>query len=251
MLQTRVIPVLLLRGKGLVKTIKFDKAKYIGDPINAVKIFNEKEVDELLVLDIDASKENRKPNFELIQNIASECFMPLGYGGGIRELDDIKKLFQLGVEKIVLNVKALENLKIIEDSSKIFGEQSIVASIDIVKNFIGKYNIYNHAKKKTEKIDLVEYLNQIQKAGVGEIFINSVDLDGTMKGYDLNLLKLVNKNCKVPFVICGGAGKIADFLDAKEFGASAAAGSLFVYHGPHKAVLINYPSQQELKKLFK
>jgi cyclase len=252
MLQTRVIPVLLLKGKGLVKTVKFSNPKYIGDPFNAVKIFNEKEVDEILVLDIMATKENRGPDFDLISGIASECFMPLGYGGGVKKISDIKKLFSIGVEKVVINSHALNDFKLLEESSRIFGDQSTVACINVSKNLWGKYLIYDHVTSKSLKTDLLEYIRNLQNAGVGEIIINNVDLDGTMKGYDLQSINMISKELRVPMVICGGAGKIEDFKFAKEAGASAvAAGSMFVYHGPHKAVLINYPTQSELKNIFK
>jgi cyclase len=248
MLRARVIPVLLLKNKGLVKTLKFDKPKYIGDPINAVKIFNDKEVDEIVVLDIDASKQNKKPNFELIKSIAEECFMPLGYGGGISELDDIKKLFSIGVEKVIVNSAALNNTGIITEAAKIFGDQSIVACIDVTKNFWGKYLPYNHAKQKSIDKDLFTYINEIINAGVGEIIVNSVDLDGTMNGYDLKLIEKIANQISVPLVVCGGAGSLNDIRIGYQAGASGlAAGSIFVYHGPHKAVLINYPTQSQLK----
>lgn len=251
MLRTRIIPVLLLRNKGLVKTVKFKEGKYIGDPINAVKIFNDKEVDELVLLDIDASKENRKPDFEAIKDIASEAFMPLAYGGGINELDDIKKLFAIGVEKVIINSAALQNLNLITQAAEIFGDQSIVVCIDVTKNFWGKYQIHAHANKKHQYQDVVEYAQLAEQAGAGEIILNHVDLDGTMAGYDLKLIEKVSQSIKVPLVACGGAGDIQDFKKGFDAGASAlAAGSLFVYHGPHKAVLINFPTQQQLKQLF-
>jgi cyclase len=252
MLQTRVIPILLLKGKGLVKTVKFNSPKYIGDPFNAVKIFNEKEVDELLVLDIMATKEKREPDFDLIRGIASECFMPLGYGGGIKKINDIKKLFSIGVEKVVINSQAINDFTLIEEASRIFGDQSIVVCIDVCKNIWGKLLVYDYLTSKPFKIDLITHLKNLQNAGVGEIIINSVDLDGTMKGYDLQCINTLSKELRVPLVICGGAGKIEDFKFARDAGASAvAAGSIFVYHGPHKAVLINYPSHTDLKNIFK
>lgn len=251
MLRTRIIPVLLLRNNGLVKTVKFNQGKYIGDPINAVKIFNDKEVDELVLLDIDASKENRKPNFDAIKDIASEAFMPLAYGGGINELDDIKKLFSIGVEKVIINTAALQDLKLITQAAEIFGDQSIVVCIDVTKNFWGKYQIHAHANKKQPQTDVMAFAQQAEKAGAGEIILNMVDLDGTMSGYDLKLIEKVSQGIKVPLVACGGAGNINDLKKGFDAGASAlAAGSMFVYHGPHKAVLINFPSQQQLKELF-
>jgi len=251
MLSTRVIPVLLLRNKGLVKTVRFDKSKYIGDPINAVKLFNDKEVDELVFLDIDAGKENRKPDFELIKNIASECFMPLGYGGGITEFEDIARLFAIGVEKVIINTAALKDLQLISQASEVFGDQSIVVSVDVQKNLWGKHQIYAHAKTKHQRSDLIGYIREAQDAGAGEIIINSVDQDGMMQGYDLGLIQKVVAATRVPVVACGGAGTLADLRKAVDAGASGvAAGSLFIYHGPHKAVLINYPTQQQLKELF-
>jgi imidazole glycerol-phosphate synthase subunit HisF len=248
MLRTRVIPVLLVKNNGLVKTIKFDKPKYIGDPINAVKIFNDKEVDEMIVLDIEASKLNKKPNFELIKSIAEECFMPLGYGGGINELEDIQRLFAIGVEKVILNTASFTNLNLITEAAKIFGEQSIVVCIDVSKNFWGKYHPYSHITKKIVSIDLLSHIQKTIAAGAGEIFINNVDLDGTMNGYDTKLIELLAYKITTPLVICGGAGDLNHLKSGYMAGASAlAAGSLFVYHGPHKAVLINYPTQTQLK----
>jgi cyclase len=252
MLNTRTIPVLLLRNGGLVKTIQFDGAKYIGDPINAVKIFNEKEVDEIVVLDISASKEKLGPNFNLLSSLASECFMPLGYGGGIRNLEDIKRLFMIGVEKVILNTILLTNLDIVREAVEIFGSQSVVASVDIKKNIWGSFQIYSHNKAIIKYDNYLNYIKKLEEIGCGEIILNSVDLDGTMNGYDLNLINTVSINSKIPVVAVGGAGSLSDFVKAKKAGASAvAAGSLFIYHGINKGVLINYPSQKELKALYK
>lgn len=250
MLRTRVIPVLLLRNKGLVKTIRFGASKYIGDPINAVKLFNDKEVDELVFLDIDASKEGRGPNFDLIKNIASECFMPLGYGGGITTLEDIKRLFSIGVEKVIINSAALKDLSLVTEAARIFGDQSIVVSIDVTKNFLGKYQTYSHAKISHSRSNPLNYALEAEMAGAGEIILNSVDRDGVMEGYDIKLIKLVTEATKIPVVACGGAGDLTDIKKAVDAGASGvAAGSIFIYHGPHKGVLINYPTQSELKKI--
>lgn len=252
MLNVRVIPILLLRNKGLVKTVKFSKGKYIGDPINAVKIFNDKEVDELAFLDIEASKVNMPPNFDFIKHIASECFMPLAYGGGISNIDHIKKLFQIGVEKVILNSVALEHLNLVSEAAEIFGGQSIVVSIDVKTNIWGKYFVFSHSEKKPAIKDPVAYARAAEKAGAGEIILNAVDQDGMMNGYDLNIVEKMSSVINIPLVACGGAGKLEHFKEGHQAGASAlAAGSLFVYHGPHKAVLINYPSQQKLKQLFK
>lgn len=250
MLRNRVIPVLLLRKKGLVKTVQFGKGKYIGDPMNAIRIFNDKECDELVFLDIDASKENRAPDFDYIKSIASECFMPLGYGGGIRTLADIEKLFSIGIEKVIINTQALLDLDLIKNASAKFGNQSIVVSIDIGKSIFGKYIIHSHAGIKHKHSDLSIFLKEIINAGAGEVMLNSIDRDGMMNGYDLKLIQKISKEIAVPLVICGGAGSLNDLKLAADHGASAmAVGSLFVYHGPHKAVLINYPNYKELTKI--
>ncbi|PKP60581.1 MAG: imidazole glycerol phosphate synthase subunit HisF [Candidatus Altiarchaeales archaeon HGW-Altiarchaeales-1] len=251
MLNTRVIPVLLLRNRGLVKTVEFKEGKYIGDPINAVKIFNEKEVDELIFLDITASKEQREPNFDLIYDIATECFMPFGYGGGIKTIQHIKKLFSSGAEKAVINSCAIENPSFIKEASDFFGSQSIVVSIDVKKSLTGKYKVYDSSKDKLTDLDPVDFCIKMESLGCGEIFLNSVERDGIMKGYDIELIEKVANAVNIPVIACGGAGKLEDFRDAvKQGNASAvAAGSLFVFYGKHKAVLINYPSQEELEKI--
>lgn len=252
MLRVRIIPVLLLRNKGLVKTVKFKDPKYIGDPINAVKIFNDKEVDELVFFDIDASKQGREPDFQMIKHIATECFMPFGYGGGVSKLDHVKKLFTIGVEKVILNTQSLKNLSLVSQSAEIFGDQSIVVCIDVKRNFWGNHQVYSHSGKLVNlPADVVEYAAVCQNVGAGEIIINSVDQDGTMKGYDLDLIHKLSNVLSIPLVVCGGAGSLDDFKNAHQAGASGlAAGSLFVYYGPHRAVLINYPATQALKGLF-
>jgi len=251
MLRTRIIPILLMRNKGLVKTVKFGEGKYIGDPINAVKIFNDKEVDEIVIMDIDASKENRKPNFNTIKELASECFMPLAYGGGISDLEDVKKLFALGVEKVVINSAALHSLSLITEAAQIFGDQSIILCVDVSKNIWGKYQLHSHKGVSNLPADIVAYVQQAEKAGVGEVILQSVERDGTMSGYDLKLIEKVSKSIDIPLVACGGAGSLSDLKKGFDAGASAlAVGSLFVYHGPHKAVLINFPTQVQLKALF-
>ncbi|HIQ27994.1 MAG TPA: glycosyl amidation-associated protein WbuZ [Sulfurovum sp.] len=252
MLQTRVIPVLLLQNKGLVKTVKFKNPKYVGDPLNAIKIFNEKEVDELIFLDIDASKKGMEPDYELIKDFASECFMPVCYGGGITNIEQIKKIFTLGIEKISINYFVLKNDELIKKAVEIYGSQSIVVAIDIKKSLMGKYQIYDHTKKKNLKTPFLEYIKHIEELGAGEILINNVDLDGTQKGYDIDLLKQVVNYVKIPVIACGGAGELKDFQTAKkEANVSAvSAGSFFVFQGKHNAVLITYPKYQELEKLF-
>lgn len=252
MLQARVIPCLLLKGTGLVKTTKFKDPKYVGDPINAVNIFNEKEVDELIFLDITATLEKRRPNFKLIAEIASECFMPFAYGGGITELEDMRQLFKLGVEKVVVNSVLHQNPGLVAECARIYGSQSIIGAIDVKKNFFGKYEVYIGSGTINTKKDPVKYAQQLEELGVGEIFINAIDRDGTMEGYDSKLINMVTKAVNIPVIACGGAGKLADFQTAvTQHGASAvAAGSFFVFHGKHKAVLITYPPYSQLVALF-
>lgn len=250
MLLTRVIPCLLLRGNGLVKTEKFTDEKYIGDPINAVKIFNEKEVDELIFLDITATPEGRGPRLELIQEIAGECFMPLCYGGGISDLNQMESIFTAGVEKVCINSAAIKNPELVKQASDIYGAQSIVVSIDVKKNLFGHYTVSTDRGKKSLHKNPVEYAKQMEDMGAGEIFINSVNLDGTRKGYDIDLVSQVSGAVSVPTIACGGAGELADFKKAIESGASAvSAGSFFVFHGKHKAVLITYPEIGELENI--
>ena len=250
MVGSRIIPCLLLKGRGLVKTVQFSNPKYIGDPINAVKIFNEKEVDELIFLDITATIEQRKPDFSLIKDIASECFMPFAYGGGISDMDDIYRLFKLGVEKVIINTLALEDKDFIKKASGIFGSQSIVVSIDIKKNVFGKYAIYTNSGRVKQNIDVLEYVKKLEQCGAGEIFINFIDRDDTMQGYDLPMIRKITESVNIPVVVCGGAGSLNDFESAIDNGASAvSAGSLFVFHGPHKAVLITYPSYDEIERI--
>lgn len=251
MLKTRVIPCLLLRNRGLVKTIKFKNPSYVGDPINTVRIFNEKEVDELIFLDITATSEKKTPPFKLLGEIASECFMPFTYGGGITSLEDIKTLFSLGAEKVAINSSAIENPNFIREAADLSGSQSIVASIDVKKNFLGKYEVYNHRYKKSTKLNPVEFSVQMEQMGAGEILLTSVDRDGTMEGYDIELIKQVTNAVSIPVISCGGAGKVEDFREAvKVGGASAvAAGSMVVYQGKNRAVLINFPVKEELKKV--
>jgi cyclase len=248
----RVIPLLLLQDGGLVKSIRFKKQVYVGDPINAVRIFNEKEVDELVLLDISASAEKRPPDFARIKEIAGEAFMPMAYGGGISQLDEIKKLINLGVEKVVLNRAAYTKTELISEAAAWAGSQSIVVSIDVKKNWLGKQKVYIHQGKKETELEPLEFAKRAENAGAGEILLNSIDRDGSYEGYDLELIGKLSKALTIPLVAVGGAGRMEDFYPAIERGASAvAAGSLFVFQGPHKAVLINYPSQEELKeKLF-
>lgn len=250
--RTRVIPSLLLKDRGLVKTVKFKDPKYIGDPINTVKIFNDKEVDELVLLDITATIDQRNPNFELISEIASECFMPLAYGGGINCIEDIKQILSLGVEKVVINSYAFDNPGFIREAAIRFGSQSIVVSIDVKKNVFGRYEVFTHGGRKATKQNPVDFAKKMQDSGAGEILLNSIDMDGTMKGYDIELIKSVSQKLEIPLIACGGAGKLEDLSDAATKGGASAvsAGSYFIFKGPHRAVLVNFPTQSEIKKLF-
>lgn len=246
--KTRVIPVLLLRGKGLVKTVKFKEPKYIGDPINSVRIFNEKEVDELVFLDIMATSEGRGPDFELLADIAGEAFMPMAYGGGITTLEQVQRIFALGFEKVILDTAAYVTPQLISEAAAIYGSQSIVGCVDVRRTFLGRYELSSHAGKTKQSVGLKEHVQTLERLGVGEIIVNAVDRDGTQSGYDIKLIREVSSSVEVPVVACGGASSIDDFAAAvHEGGASAvAAGSLFVFVGPHRAVLINYPARSDL-----
>ena len=243
---------MLLKDLGLVKTVKFTNPKYVGDPINAVKIFNDKEVDELIFLDIISTNEKRKPSFELLSRIVSEAFMPFSYGGGLRSIEDVKRIMEIGVEKVVINTYAFENPEFIKEIADMFGSQSVVISIDVKKNKENNYEVFVNSGKINTKKNPVDYAIQMEKIGAGEIFLNSVDKDGTMEGYDTELIKEVSRAVNIPVIACGGAGRIKDLDNAIKSGASAvSAGSMFVFIGPYRAVLINYPDKKELGKVLK
>jgi len=252
MLGTRVIPCLLVKNAGLVKTVRFQDPKYLGDPINIVRIFNDKEVDELVFLDIAATLTNKGPPFDLLAKITSECFMPLGYGGGVCRLEDVKTLLNMGIEKVVINTHAVENPSFIRAVSDIIGSQSVVVSIDVKRNPNGKYEVYTKSGTEPTGKDPVKHALEMEKQGAGELLLNSIDRDGTMQGYDLELIRLVSGAVQVPVVACGGAATVQHLVEAvKKGGASAAAaGSMFVFHGPHRAVLISYPTPRELDFVF-
>jgi cyclase len=250
MLRHRVIPCLLVNNGGLVKTLKFDNPKYVGDPINAIRIFNDKEVDELIVLDISASKEGREPDFGLIEQLAGECFMPLCYGGGIRTIEQARQLFALGVEKVSLQSAIIENTSLITKISEQFGSQSVVVSVDIKKNWLGKRSLYESSTGKVFSPNWMHFIQQAVAAGAGEIMLNAVDRDGVMQGMDVDLIREASSAISVPLIAVGGIGNLKDIKAAVDSGASAvAAGAFFVFHGPHRAVLISYPSYRELEDL--
>jgi len=247
--KTRVIPVLLLSGRGLVKTVGFKNPKYIGDPINSVRIFNEKEVDELVFLDITATLEGRAPDFDLLADISGEAFMPMAYGGGIASLDHVRKIFSLGFEKVVIDTGAYKSPNLIRDAVDIYGSQSIVGCVDVRRNLFGRYELYSHSGTARQSVGLLEHVTRLERLGVGEVLVHSIDRDGTQTGYDLILLQQVSSTVSVPVVACGGASGLDDFVSAVEQGGASAvaAGSIFVFVGPHRAVLINYPSRKELE----
>ena len=251
MIQARVIPALLLKGQGLVKTVKFKDPKYLGDPINVVRIFNDKEVDELVLLDITATPENRGPQFNVLKDIASEAFIPLAYGGGIRSMDDVHTLLGIGIEKLILNTSSVEKPALVREIADHAGSQAVVVSIDVKKNFLGKYEVFTHCGQKKTGLDPVKHAVEMEKMGAGEILINSIDRDGTMQGYDIELVKKVADAVNVPVVACGGAGTLDHVAEVIQQGhaSAAAAGSIFVFQGPLRGVLISYPARQELKKL--
>lgn len=253
MLEKRVIPCLLLHKGGLYKTQNFKKPTYIGDPINAIKIFNEKEVDELMFLDIDASVENKEPNYKMIEDIASECFMPLCYGGGVKTVDQMKKIYSLGVEKISISSQAVINPNLIKEASSIFGNQSVIVTIDIKKDFLGKKKVFINNGKKNTKINPMDFVKRVETLGAGEIVVNSIDHDGVMKGYDIEFLKEIKSNIKVPVIALGGAGNLNHIKEVFESSNidAVACGSMFVYQGPLKGVLISYPPYQKIQELLK
>lgn len=252
MLKHRVIPALLLREGGLVKTQKFGKHKYVGDPVNAIRIFNEKEVDELVVLDIDAGRQRREPDYALIENIAAECFMPLGYGGGISTIEQARRIFSSGVEKVILQTSVLGNPNLVTEIAERFGSQSVVVSIDVKQDWFGRYRLWSSSARRTLGQDWLSTLKALVAAGAGEVLLNSVDRDGMQQGYDLRLIQSAAQAVDVPLIALGGAGGLQDFVQATEVGASAvAAGSLFVLQGPHRAVLISYPKYSEIESLFR
>ncbi|RZS99292.1 AglZ/HisF2 family acetamidino modification protein [Aquimarina brevivitae] len=252
MLRSRIIPCLLVRNKGLVKTVQFKDSKYVGDPINAVKIFNEKEVDELMVLDIDATKENRKPDFKMIQNLANESRMPLCYGGGVKTVEDAKQIIHLGAEKVALSSSIINNPDLIADIAAAVGVQSVIAVLDVKKKgLFGKYQVYTHNGTKATGKDPKELAMKFEKLGVGEIVINSIDNDGMMKGYDHKLIDVVRSCINIPMTVLGGAGSLNHIREMikKHKVIGVAAGSIFVFKGKYKAVLINYPNRKEIKEL--
>lgn len=246
----RIIPILLLRGDGLVKTVRFKDEKYVGDPINAVRLFNDLEVDELIFLDIDATAKGREPPFERIAEIASEAFMPICYGGGVTSFDQAHRLFKSGVEKVAVTSALVEKPELVREIADTFGEQAVVAGIDVKKDWLGKSRAMIRGGKTKTSFDPITLAKRAAELGAGEILLTSIDREGGYEGYDLDLVKAISAAVSIPVIAHGGAGALGDLRKAIDAGASAAAaGSIFVYKGPHKAVLINYPKQPELRAL--
>lgn len=253
MLRPRIIPSLLIQDNGLVKTVNFKNPKYVGDPINAVKIFNEKEVDELAIFDIDATVKNIEPNYSLIERLANQSRMPLCYGGGVKTVGQAQKIFSLGIEKIALSSAVLKDPSLISKIAERVGAQSVIVVLDVKKKTFGGYEIYTHNGKKATGLDPVKFVEKAQQLGAGEIVINSIDQDGVMKGYDMTLIQKIREKTSLPLTVLGGAGSLSDIekvIDSHGV-IGVAAGSLFVFKGIYKAVLINYPSKEEKNEMFK
>lgn len=237
-------------GDSLVKKVKFDRYSYIGDPINTVRIFNELEVDELCFLDISATIEKKKPNFKILKEIANECFMPLSYGGGIKNIETVHEILSIGFEKIILNTSAYENPKLITEVINHFGRQSLIISIDIKKNIFGKYSIYTNCGKVRQKVNPLEWSKTVEELGAGELLITSMDREGTWQGYDLNILNDIANSVNIPVIANGGAGNINHIVNVFENTkvSAVAAGSMLVYQGKGLGVLINFPDKKKLEK---
>jgi cyclase len=252
-MRTRVIPTLLLKNESLVKTTKFNNFNYIGDPCNTIRIFNELEVDELMLLDITASKEGKEPNYSLLKDIASECFMPLSYGGGVRSVEQARQIFNIGFEKICINSVALDDINIVSAISEEFGAQAVIGSIDYKKSFFGKSEVVKHYNLKLTGRDVVDWSKSLSEAGAGEILLTSIDREGTWNGYDLEIIKQVTSEINIPVIAHGGCGSLEDIKAAVyQSGASAVAiGSMVVYQKKGMGVLINFPDRDKLDNYIK
>ena len=252
MYRPRVIPVLLTDRMKLIKGSKFKKHKYIGDPFNAVKIFNEKEVDELVILDITATFEHREPEYDFLSEISSEAFFPLAYGGGITSIKQIERLMRLGIEKVILGTAASSNHQLVKDAVAAVGSQSVLVSVDYRDTLFGGSKVYVKNGKQNLGISPQKYAKKMENLGVGELMVTSINREGTSIGYDLKMLADLSKTLSIPIIASGGAGKVADFIEARDVGGvqAVSAGSMFVFYGPHRAVLINYPSYDDMTKLF-
>ena len=253
MLQTRIIPCLLLKDDSLVKTVNFKKPAYIGDPVNTARIFNELEVDELTLLDISATNNKKKPNFKILAELAKECFMPLAYGGGINDFEDAKKIFQIGIEKVIINSIAFSKPAFITELAEHFGNQAIVASIDVKKNMFGKYQVFSNSGTKKQKVDPVAWAQELEQLGAGEILLTAIHQEGTWNGFDINIIEKISNAINIPVIANGGASSIEDIEKAvKQGNASAVSlGSMVVYQNKGMGVLVNFPDTEKLNKVLK
>lgn len=253
MLQTRIIPCLLLKNDSLVKTVNFKKPAYIGDPVNTARIFNELEVDELVLLDISATNKNRKPDFKILAELANECFMPLAYGGGVNNFKDAKKIFQIGIEKIVINSYTFENPQFITQLAEHFGNQAIVASIDVKKNMFGKYQVFSNSGTKKQKVDPVLWAQELERLGAGEILLTAIHQEGTWKGFDISIIEKISNAVNIPVIANGGASSIEDIDKAVKQGYASAVslGSMVVYQSKGMGVLVNFPNKENLNTRLK
>jgi len=251
MLRTRIIPCLLLRGESLVKTVNFRKFGYIGDPLNTCRIFNELEVDELAFLDITASREQRQPNFKILQEITNECFMPLSYGGGIRDLDTAERIFQIGFEKIVVNTASFTNPGIVSQLAQAFGSQSVIVALDVKKNLWGRYQVYSLSGTTNQKRDPVDWAREMEERGAGELLLTSIDREGTWKGFDLHLVRTVADALSIPVIAHGGCGSVADIGSVvhQAHASAVALGSMVVYQQQGMGVLVNFPEREHLQQI--
>lgn len=251
MLRARVIPSLLLLDDALVKTTNFKNARYIGDPINSVRIFNELEVDELLFLDIAATNDQRHPNLKLLAEIANECFMPLGYGGGLNDFQIVKDIFNIGFEKVVLNSVCYEHPQFITRLAEHYGNQAVVVSVDVKKNLWGNYDVYSHSGKKKHKKVLLEWVAELEQLGAGELLLTSIDKEGTWSGFDLHLIQKVTETISIPVIAHGGAGNIQHVGEAikKAHASAVALGSMLVYQKKGMGVLVNFPEETDLNRV--
>tara|TARA_Y100001958_G_C21232717_1_gene558635 strand:+ start:1257 stop:2015 length:759 start_codon:yes stop_codon:yes gene_type:complete len=251
MLQTRVIPCLLLKGESLVKTVNFKNPSYIGDPVNTARIFNELEVDELVLLDISATNNKKGPDFKILEELANECFMPLAYGGGINNFEDAKKILKIGIEKIILNSVTYSNPSLITELAEHFGNQAIVASIDIKKNIFGKYYLYSNSGSKKQKIDIIAWVQELEQMGAGEILLTAIHKEGTWMGFDIKIIEKISNAVNIPVIANGGASSIEDIGKAVKQGCASAVclGSMVVYQNKGMGVLVNFPDNVKLNKV--
>lgn len=250
MLRTRIIPVLLLRGESLVKTLRFDRFTYVGDPCNTVRIFNELEVDELCILDITAVREGRGPNLALLADLANECFMPLAYGGGIRSLAEADAVFKIGIEKVILNTAAVERPAVVSEIAATFGSQAVIVSIDVGRDLLGNANVRTHAGTRFCKLNPVDWARQAERMGAGEILLTSIEREGSWSGFDLDLVRQVADAVSIPVIAHGGAGSVGDIsrVVAEARASAVALGSMVVFQKKGMGVLVNFPDKQDLER---